>query len=296
MIALRMDGRWEARSSLLIGCLIHIGGHAPPLLEAMHDRLADGWTMRSAKLSHHWHLIHIGGHAPPLLDSQLVVRQRRCMNSDSGYPPLRFLSEWTEIRKSRNHLPHWDAGRITCFITFRLADSLPADLLAAWRVERDAWLEHHPKPWPPETEAAYHKRFSTRIDQALDAGHGSCLLRAKEAAAFVSDTLTRCDAVDYLLHSWVIMPNHVHVLVSPFPGKPLAGMVAGWKRFSATRIHKESGATGALWQKDYFDRLIRDWNHFINVARYIRRNPEKAGLAEGSCLLHEAEWVQRLLS
>ena len=187
------------------------------------------------------------------------------MNPDSSYPPLRFLSEWMEIRKSRNHLPHWDAERITCFITFRLADSLPADLYPSGAGR--PWLEHHPKPWLPKTEAAYHKRFSTRIDQALDAGHGSSLLRAKEVAAFVSDTLTRCDAVDYLLHSWVIMPNHVHVLVSPFPGEPLAGMVIGWKRFSATRIHKASGATGTLWQKDYFDRLIRDWDRLLCQCR-----------------------------
>jgi hypothetical protein len=225
-----------------------------------------------------------------------VAYQLVIMNSNSSYPPLRFLSEWTEIRKSRNHLPHWDAERIACFITFRLADSLPADLLSEWRAERDTWLSHHPKPWPPETEAEYHKRFSTRIDQALDAGHGSCVLGIRENAAFVSDTLFRRDAVDYLLHSWVIMPNHVHVLVSPFPEKPLPGSVAGWKRFSATRIHKASGATGSLWQRDYFDRLIRDWDHFLNVARYIRRNPVKAGLAEGSFLLHEAPWVQRLLS
>jgi REP element-mobilizing transposase RayT len=92
------------------------------------------------------------------------------------------------------------------------------------------------------------------------------------------------------------MPNHVHVLVSPFPEKPLPGSVAGWKRFSATRIHKASGSVGSLWQKDYFDRLIRDWDHFLNVARYIRRNPIKAKLAEGNFQLYEAPWVKRLLS
>jgi hypothetical protein len=105
------------------------------------------------------------------LDFERVALQRRIMNSDPSYPPMGFLSEWTEIRKSRNHLPHWDAERIACFITFRLADSLPADLLSEWRNERDAWLIDHPKPWTSETESAYHKRFSTRIDQALDAGH-----------------------------------------------------------------------------------------------------------------------------
>ncbi len=260
MIALRMPGRLNSRSS--------------------RHRLA----------------ILIGGRVPPLLDSVCVILQLRIMNSDSSHPQLHFLSEWTEIRKSRNHLPHWNAERIACFITFRLADSLPADLLSEWRAERDAWLAHHPKPWSPETEATYHKRFSARIDQALDAGHGSCLLRIRENAAFVSDTLSCRDQAEYLLHSWVVMPNHVHVLVSPFPEKPLSGLVAGWKRFSATRIHKASGAAGSLWQKDYFDRLIRDWDHFMNVARYIRRNPIKAKLAEGNFLLHEATWVKRLLS
>jgi REP element-mobilizing transposase RayT len=117
-----------------------------------------------------------------------------------------------------------------------------------------------------------------------------------ENAEIAADTLSRRNQTDYLLHSHVIMPNHVHVLVSPLEGKPLSSAIAGWKRFSATRIHNASGDTGCLWQKDYFDRLIRDWEHFLNVARYIRRNPVKAGLAAGSFLLVEAPWVQRLLS
>lgn len=218
------------------------------------------------------------------------------MNPDDAYPPLRFLSEWSEVRISRNRLPHWDSARIACFITFRLADSLPEDLLSAWRIDRDTWLADHPKPWTAETEAEFHKRFSSRIDQALDAGHGSCLLGNRKNAEFVADTLALRDGLDYLLHTWVIMPNHVHVLVSPSPDAALSKAVGAWKRFSATKIHKADGGSGAVWQKDYFDRLIRDWDHFLNVARYIRRNPVKAGLPEESFLLHEAAWVKRLLS
>jgi REP element-mobilizing transposase RayT len=92
------------------------------------------------------------------------------------------------------------------------------------------------------------------------------------------------------------MPNHVHVLMSPGEGESLSRIIAGWKRFSATRIHKANGTSGRLWQKDYFDRLIRDWDHFMNVACYIRRNPEKAKLADGSFVLFEAPWIKRLLS
>jgi putative transposase len=44
-----------------------------------------------------------------------------------------------------------------------------------------------------------------------------------------------------------------------------------------------------LWQRDYFDRIIRDATHFRNCVRYIRRNPEKARLAAGEYTLHEHE-------
>ena len=145
-------------------------------------------------------------------------------------------------------------------------------------------------------EMEYHKRFSSRIDQALDSGHGACLLAEPEHAAAVADTLARQDSVNYILHSWIIMPNHVHILMSPVAGIPVARVVGGWKRFSATRIHKALGTAGALWQKDYFDRLIRDWDHFLNVARYIRRNPSKAGLAKERFTLFEAPWIERMLS
>ena len=239
----------------------------------------------------------VGGRVPPLLDELSPTWQVYLVNSDSSaYPELRFLGEFSEIQEFRNRLPHWHVKNAACFVTFRLADSLPATLLTEWRRERELWLNRNPKPWSPATETAYHNQFSMRIDRLLDAGHGSCILALPENAEIAADTLSRRNQTDYLLHSHVIMPNHVHVLVSPVEGKSLSSAIAGWKRFSATRIHKASGDTGSLWQKDYFARLIRDWDHFLNVARYIRRNPVKAGLAKGSFLLHEAPWIQRLLS
>lgn len=214
----------------------------------------------------------------------------------SSYPDLKFLNEFAEIGKHHNRLPHWQQMRAACFVTFRLGDSIPSDLLSKWRDDRDAWLLEHPKPWTPETEMAYHQQFSSRIDCWMDEGHGSCLLADSLNAGKLKDTLQHKDGTDYLLHSWVIMPNHVHVLVSPEKEQSLPKIVAGWKRFSATKIHKSAGISGNLWQKDYFDRLIRDWDHFMNVARYIRRNPEKAKLQEDCYALYEAAWIERLLS
>ena len=69
----------------------------------------------------------------------------------SPYPVLKFLNEYAEIHKTQNHLPHWQQDRATYFLTFRLGDSIPADLLKQWQLERDHWIGNHPKPWSPET-------------------------------------------------------------------------------------------------------------------------------------------------
>jgi REP element-mobilizing transposase RayT len=69
-------------------------------------------------------------------------------------------------------------------------------------------------------------------------------------------------------------------------------LVHSWKRFTARRINELLGREGALWQRDYFDRIVRDEGHFGNCVRYIRRNPEKAGLNVGACRLYESEFAQ----
>ena len=219
------------------------------------------------------------------------------MESDSSaYPALRFLNEFAEIAKSKNRLPHWRQDRAAYFVTYRLHDSIPVTLLDAWRAERELWIKENPRPWSLRTEAEYHKRFSSTIDRHLDNGHGSCLLKEKAIAEIVAGAFHHYDRHNCLLHAWVIMPNHVHVLLSPGENISLNRIVAGWKRFTATRINALTGMSGAFWQKDYFDRLIRDWDHFMNVARYIRKNPEKANLQEGEFMIYEAPWVIRLLS
>jgi len=88
------------------------------------------------------------------------------------------------------------------------------------------------------------------------------------------------------------MPNHIHALFVLNSQWPLEQIIGGWKRYSAREIHKETEGSGALWQKDYFDRLVRDANHFGNCVRYIRRNSAKAKLSEGEYTLWESDTVQ----
>ena len=205
----------------------------------------------------------------------------------------RFFNPFAEILKTRNHLPHWQQPGATYFITFRLADAIPSGLREEWRAEREAWLKWNPKPWSAELKKEYHERFSTRVDEWLDAGHGECVLRESICREIVEATLRFRDGAEYFHHAWVAMPNHVHALVSLQIGAKLEKVVGAWKSVSSRKIGKQRGKRGTLWQEDYFDRLIRDAAHFGNVARYIRRNPLKARL-RGGFTLYESDDVKAL--
>ncbi len=129
----------------------------------------------------------------------------------------------------------------------------------------------------------------------MDRGHGACVLRDVEIRRIVEESFRNFDKIRYDMHSWVVMPNHAHILFSLKNGKKMEKVVATWKSYTATRINDSVGQKGALWQKDYFDRMIRDWDHFARVARYIRKNPVKAKLREEEFTLYEDDVVTRVL-
>jgi putative transposase len=89
------------------------------------------------------------------------------------------------------------------------------------------------------------------------------------------------------------MPNHVHALTEILEPHTLPSVLHSWKGFTSREINSILNRTGTLWQKGYFDRLIRDWPHFLNVVRYIRRNPVKARLGPNDYLSGESELAAR---
>jgi putative transposase len=202
---------------------------------------------------------------------------------------LQFFNPYAEIRETVNRLPHWQQRGAVYFITFRLADTIPEKLRDEWQSERSAWLRFHPEPWTFETEQEYHKRFSGTIERWLDAGHGSCLLRRTECAQIVDEALRHFDGERLALISSVIMPNHVHAVFVQHPEHPLEKLLRSWKTFSGRKINEVHGRSGSLWQRDYFDRLVRDQQHLANCVRYIRRNPEKARLVKGEYILYQSD-------
>jgi len=174
---------------------------------------------------------------------------------------------------SRGYLPHFDAPGALQFITFRLADSLPQDVLD--RIERE--LEQMPIT---ERELERYKK----IERWLDSGLGCCALRHPQMALLTQEALQHADGKSYRLIEWCIMPNHVHVLIEQKISLPK--ILQSWKSFTgrwAMAHNAELGLgvpPGHFWMREYWDRFIRDEDHFNRVVNYIRENPVKAGLCD----------------
>ncbi len=193
-----------------------------------------------------------------------------------------------------NRLPHWQQEGAVYFITFRLADAVPHRLRTEWESERESWLRVHPQPWSAEVERAYHERFTGAIERWLDAGHGSCILRRRGCAEIVAEALLYFDGQRAVMISSVVMPNHVHALFVQNTEWPLEKVLRSWKSFTSRKINSLLDLKGSIWQRDYFDRLVRDEKHFANCVRYIRKNPVKARLRGREYILYESELARSI--
>lgn len=171
---------------------------------------------------------------------------------------------------SRGYLPHFDQDGFTQFVTFRLADSVPQLVLDRW----------HTKLKSGEISDAGVRR---RIEYYLDQNYGESWLRAPEIANILQETLLKWDGERYRLISWVIMPNHGHILFSPFEGHRVSDIMHSIKSFTAHFANDLLKRKGRFWAKEYFDRYIRDQRHFANTLAYIENNPVKAKLCKLPC-------------
>ncbi len=206
-------------------------------------------------------------------------RVQRWIEQDDHHP---YFEPTKEITRHRHDLPHWQQAGKLIFVTWRLADSLPQEKLAEHRNQKCYWEIKHPKPWSAAEELERHALFDAQVEAWLNAGMGSCVLEQPEVRQGLIDTLHHADGKDYDLLSYVIMPNHVHLLFRLRAGAALEEVIKAWKSVSSRRIAKFTGTKGEWWQEGYRDRLIRGPEHLENVLHYIRRNPLEAELREGA--------------
>jgi len=157
-------------------------------------------------------------------------------------------------------LPHWDVVGQPLFVTFRLHGSLPRN-----------------RVFPP-ARLSNGKAF-VAMDRLLDgATSGPRHLQIPEIATLVVKSLRDGDGPFYELHSFVVMPNHVHLLVTP--SVDATRWLGPMKGRTARQANLLLGLTGQpFWQDESYDHVVRSDEEFARIARYIENNPVSAGLA-----------------
>jgi REP element-mobilizing transposase RayT len=176
-----------------------------------------------------------------------------------------FMRGWYD----RGYLPHFDGGEILQFITLHLGDAVPQRVIDKWKLELGREKNDDAK-----------KILFWRVEKYADQGYGACFLKKNEIAELVRNSLFYFDGQRYKLVSWVIMPNHVHFLLKPFENFELEKILHSIKSFTALKANRILKRSGKFWQEEYFDRYIRNYEHFEKTIGYIEMNPVKAGLCE----------------
>ncbi|MCU1261200.1 MAG: hypothetical protein JWO80_4085, partial [Bryobacterales bacterium] len=146
------------------------------------------------------------------------------------------------------------------FITFRLHGSLPSS-------------RHFP------TGSLSSGKAFVCMDRLLDECRaGPTHLRNPAVAQVVVDAIRQGVGRDYLLHAWVVMPNHVHLLLTP--QEEVSRLLRKLKGATARQANKLLAQSGqSFWQDESYDRLVDGPEEFRRLANYIVQNPVRAGLA-----------------
>ena len=177
---------------------------------------------------------------------------------------------------SRGYIPHINVKKLQ-FVTFRLYDSIPQDVLDYCKALSDylSSLQN-----PTDEDMRKQREMLRLIDKYEDSGIGQCFLRDPRVAQMVQDALLFFDGKRYSLLEWCIMPNHVHLLLQMANGCKLSQTMHSLKSYTAHEANSILGRQGTFWWREYFDRYIRDYQHYKMVVGYIANNPIKAGLVK----------------
>lgn len=184
--------------------------------------------------------------------------------------------------RSRGYLPHYEKPGHTYFVTFRLAGSLPNIVLESWILQRKDIIETARmmnRPLSEHEERRLQVLNSEKVEAYLDKGEGDCWLGQTAVAQLVVDALKHFDGIRYHLIAWCVMPNHVHVVVTP-EGLSLAKVLHSWKSFTAHEANKLLSRQGDFWQREYYDHLIRNEKELQHYINYTLENPVAAGLCK----------------
>jgi type I restriction enzyme R subunit len=245
------------------------------------------------------------------------------------------FDERRAMRIYERNLPHWRQDGCIYFVTFRLADSVPSSARRQWEEEKTLWLQRlgitydgERGRWreavrglPPGEQSRFEQHFNRQVQSCLDRGLGECHLRAPECVTVLRDELLRDDRRRHHLGDFVIMPNHVHLIITPvvdevavernsfrsttnsaegerneFRSTKLEILLKSIKGASAVACNRLRQRTGAFWQADSYDHIVRSLEQLSAYREYIARNPSLAHLELPPPALYRADWMDSWLA
>jgi REP element-mobilizing transposase RayT len=213
-------------------------------------------------------------------------------------PPPGFQGLRDDVPLTHNHqlLPHFRQNGATYFVTLRLQDSLPDARSRELVSLKQEWERNHPEPRDKQSWDELARDVMRRVDPWLDQGLGSCHLKSPEISQLVADALHRSDGSRCELGSYVVMPNHVHIILRPLAPETdtLDMILKHWKGSSSRSMNEKLKNSGMLWHREGFEHLIRDAEQLWRILQYIGANPGKAGLLAGACQSWiSPAWIER---
>jgi putative transposase len=89
----------------------------------------------------------------------------------------------------------------------------------------------------------------------------------------IAAAIKHFEIVRYRLFAYVVMNDHCHALLKPLPDFRLQSIVQSWKSFTTRQFHSQGTRTGQVYQREYFDRIVRNEDEFWENANCILNNP-----------------------
>ncbi|QDT35542.1 transposase [Thalassoglobus polymorphus] len=197
-------------------------------------------------------------------------------------PGFRGLLDHHPIHRYQRNLPHWRQEGASYFVTFNLADAVPAAQQQELESIRREWLHRYPHPRDEDCWIEYAKTMFRRQERIMDASYGCCLLGQSEYAEELHRAILHFHEKRYEIGCFVVMANHCHLIIRPFNGFELENELGAIKRASSRFICEREKVPGPLWQDESYDRIIRDEEHLWRVVQYIGRNPLVAKIPKSS--------------
>jgi REP element-mobilizing transposase RayT len=185
------------------------------------------------------------------------------------------------------------------FLTFRLAGSLPEQVIRQFKRERQ-WLAHLARNNPDhyhkvreDFERVWFKKFETLLDGETI---GPIWLKDETVASIVAESLHHRNLKVYRLDAFTIMANHVHMVIKPLQKRPayppfkshwrtaedieyysLAEIMQSLKGYTAFQANQVLGREGGFWAHESYDHWVRDSQEWQRIVAYVLNNPLKAG-------------------